>query len=227
MKINDISVAIDSSWEKLLSKDFNSEYFLKLTQFLSQEYKNKTIYPPISEIFSAFNLTPVQNVKVVIIGQDPYHGKNQAHGLAFSVQNDVKIPPSLKNIFKELNTDLQIPIPTNGNLTKWAKQGVLLINATLTVIENNAASHQKQGWENFTDSAIQKLSKNTTGIVFLLWGKPAQSKEKLIDITKHTVLKTVHPSPLSAYRGFLGCKHFSATNQILQENGRETINWNL
>lgn len=218
---------IESSWKKSLEKEFNSEYFSNLKSFLKHEEKNKTIYPPEKDIFNAFNLTPFNNVKVVIIGQDPYHGENQAHGLCFSVANGVKPPPSLANIFKELNTDLNIPIPSIGNLSKWSKQGVLLLNATLTVRANEAGSHQKKGWEIFTDAAIQQLSEKKEKLIFLLWGKFAQKKEILIDTSKHYVLKAAHPSPFSAYNGFFGCHHFSKTNELLKANGLTEIDWSI
>ena len=227
MKINNTILEIDKSWKELLKEDFNSQYFEDLITFLSSEYKTKSIFPPISQIFTAFNFTPVNKVKVVIIGQDPYHGKNQAHGLAFSVLTNIKLPPSLKNIFKEINNDLGITTPTTGVLTKWAEQGVLLINTVLTVEESKAGSHKNKGWETFTDSAIKKLSENKSGIIFMLWGKPAQTKEKIIDTKKHHILKSVHPSPLSAYRGFFGCQHFSKTNKILSKENKTIINWDI
>ncbi|MCW8897249.1 MAG: uracil-DNA glycosylase, partial [Flavobacteriales bacterium] len=186
---------------------------------------NYKIFPPEKEIFNAFNLTPLEKIKVIIIGQDPYHGIGQAHGLCFSVNDGIKFPPSLKNIFKELQNDLDIPIPISGNLTHWAKQGVFLLNNTLTVREKTPTSHQKKGWEEFTDAVIKLISEQKSGVVFLLWGSFAQSKENLIDATKHHILKAAHPSPFSAHKGFLGCKHFSTTNKILIEQGKTPINF--
>ena len=216
---------IEESWHEALQSDFSSAYFLELKKTLQKEKEIFTVFPPGSQIFSAFNLTPLTAVKVVILGQDPYHGKGQAHGLSFSVPNGVKPPPSLQNIFKELRSDLNIPIPQSGNLEKWAKQGVLLINATLTVRESDAGSHQKMGWETFTDRVIQTISDLRAGVVFLLWGNYAQAKIHLIDQSKHFVLMAPHPSPLSAHRGFFGCKHFSKANQLLRENGLGEIDW--
>ncbi len=227
MKSNSIEPKIENSWKDILYDDFNCESFRLLKQFLIQEKSKYRIYPKGDEIFNAFNLTPFNNVKVVILGQDPYHGEGQAHGLCFSVPNGVSHPPSLVNIFKELNSDLGIKIPKNGNLEKWAKNGVLLLNATLTVRQNQAGSHQKKGWEDFTDSVIKKISINHSGIVFLLWGNFAIAKEKIIDTEKHFILKSVHPSPLSAFRGFLGCHHFSKTNQILNSINKNEIDWSL
>ena len=192
-----------------------------------EEKKQHTIYPRGSDIFNAFNFTPFEKIKVVILGQDPYHGNGQAHGLSFSVPDGVKKPPSLKNIFKELAEDLQIPIAETGNLTSWAKQGVLLLNATLTVRSKKAGSHQKKGWEKFTDAIIQKISTEKKGVIFLLWGRFAQDKVKLIDKNKHQILTAPHPSPFSAYSGFFGCKHFSKTNAILKEQGLIEINWTI
>jgi len=227
MKSNSIEPKIENSWKDILYDDFNCESFRLLKQFLIQEKSKYRIYPKGDEIFNAFNLTPFNNVKVVILGQDPYHGEGQAHGLCFSVPNGVSHPPSLVNIFKELNSDLGIKIPKNGNLEKWAKNGVLLLNATLTVRQNQAGSHQKKGWEDFTDSVIKKISINHSGIVFLLWGNFAIAKEKIIDTEKHFILKSVHPSPLSAFRGFFGCHHFSKTNQILNSINKNEIDWSL
>jgi len=220
-----INPKIEESWKVLLSDEFNKNYFIELKQFLLEEKKQHTIYPRGSDIFNAFNFTPFEKIKVVILGQDPYHGNRQAHGLSFSVPNGVKKPPSLKNIFKELAEDLQIPIPETGNLTSWAKQGVLLLNATLTVRSKKAGSHQKKGWEKFTDAIIQKISTEKEGVIFLLWGRFAQDKIKLIDKNKHQILTAPHPSPFSAYSGFFGCKHFSKTNAILKEQGLIEINW--
>ncbi len=219
---------MEQSWKSLLKEEFESDYFSTLREFLVEERKNHIIYPPGSLIFKAFDETPVPKVKAVILGQDPYHGENQAHGLCFSVNDGIKIPPSLKNIYKELDADLGIQEPSSGNLTAWAKQGVLLLNATLTVRKANAGSHQGKGWEQFTDTAIRKLSDERTKLVFLLWGKYAQNKESLINKNNgHLILKAPHPSPFSAYTGFLGCKHFSQSNAFLQSNGIEPINWNL
>ena len=222
-----VNPKIEESWKVLLSDEFNKNYFIELKQFLLEEKKQHTIYPRGSDIFNAFNFTPFEKIKVVILGQDPYHGNRQAHGLSFSVPNGVKKPPSLKNIFKELAEDLQIPIPETGNLTSWAKQGVLLLNATLTVRSKKAGSHQKKGWEKFTDAIIQKISTEKEGVIFLLWGRFAQDKVKLIDKNKHQILTAPHPSPFSAYSGFFGCKHFSKTNAILKEQGLIEINWTI
>lgn len=219
------NIPLNDSWKSLLSNEFNAPYFTELLQFLADEKKNYKIFPPKNEIFNAFNHTPLEKIKVVIIGQDPYHGVGQAHGLCFSVNDDVKFPPSLKNIFNELQSDLEIPIPTSGNLTHWAHQGIFLLNNTLTVREKTPTSHQKKGWEEFTDSVIKLISEQKSGVVFLLWGNFAQSKENLIDTSKHHILKAAHPSPFSAHRGFLGCKHFSKTNEILKKQGQEPINF--
>lgn len=218
---------LEESWLKVLGNEFMLPYFLDLKNFLVNEKQSVTVYPPGSNIFEAFNRTPFNNVKVVLLGQDPYHGPGQAHGLCFSVPFGIKPPPSLENIFKELSSDLGIKIPNHGNLTKWAEQGVLLLNATLTVRANQAGSHQNKGWEQFTDKVISALSEQREGIVFLLWGSYAQAKDKLIDATKHYILKAPHPSPLSVYRGFYGCRHFSKTNEILFETNREPIDWQL
>lgn len=222
-----INPAIEESWKKVLTGEFQKPYFPALKSFLLEEKKKYTIYPPGPRIFAAFNHTPFQKVKVVILGQDPYHGPGQAHGLCFSVPVGVQQPPSLKNIFNELKSDLNIPIPKHGNLEKWADQGVLLLNATLTVRANQAGSHQKKGWETFTDRVINILSTEREHLVFLLWGNYAIQKSALIDTNKHLILKTVHPSPFSALRGFFGCRHFSKTNDYLQQNNIEPINWNL
>ncbi len=225
--MSSINPQIDESWKQLLIDEFNAPYFTDLKNFLVTEKSKNVVYPPGKLIFNAFEHTPFDKVKVVIIGQDPYHGKGQAHGLCFSVPAGIAQPPSLVNIFKELNKDLGIPIPRHGNLEKWADRGVLLLNATLTVRANQAGSHQNKGWETFTDSVIRKISESRTGIVFLLWGRYAQAKEALIDANKHYVLKAAHPSPFSAYNGFFGCKHFSKTNEILAQNGAEPIDWSL
>ncbi len=222
-----INPKIEESWKVLLSDEFSKYYFIKLKQFLLEEKKQHTIYPRGSDIFNAFNFTPFKKIKVVILGQDSYHVNGQAHGLSFAVPDGVKQPPSLKNIFKELAKDLQIPIAETGNLTSWAKQGVLLLNATLTVRSKKAGSHQKKGWEKFTDAIIQKISTEKEGVIFLLWGRFAQDKVKLIDKNKHQILTAPHPSPFSAYSGFFGCKHFSKTNAILKEKGLIEINWTI
>ncbi|ASB50185.1 uracil-DNA glycosylase [Alkalitalea saponilacus] len=216
---------IEESWKKALSKEFDAPYFLELKKFLIEEKQNHTIYPPGSLIFNAFNHTPFEKVKVVLLGQDPYHGAGQAHGLCFSVPDGVKQPPSLKNIFKEIQDDIGTPPPHSGDLTRWANQGILLLNATLTVRASSAGSHQGKGWEQFTDAAIKAVSTNCQNIVFLLWGRYAQNKTSLIDTSKHLVLKAAHPSPFSAYNGFFGCKHFSKTNEWLQNYGKEAIVW--
>lgn len=222
-----ISPKIESSWKKTLSREFETEQFLALKEYLIEEKSTNVIYPPSNRIFEAFNQTPFENVKCVILGQDPYHGQNQAHGLCFSVQDGVRPPPSLVNIFKELNADLGLDFPSNGNLSKWANQGVFLLNATLTVRANQAGSHQGKGWEEFTDNAIIKLSEEKENLVFILWGKFAQAKAGLIDPTRHLILMAAHPSPFSAYKGFLGCKHFSKTNDYLKKHGIEPIDWDL
>lgn len=218
---------IEESWYAALQSEFSSQYFIELKKALKQEKENYTIYPPGNRIFSAFNLAPLTAVKVVILGQDPYHGVGQAHGLSFSVPEGIKPPPSLQNIFKEIKNDLDIPISETGNLEKWARQGVLLINATLTVRAGEAGSHQGLGWEVFTDSIIKTISDLRAGVVFLLWGKYAQAKIPLIDQSKHFVLTAPHPSPFSVHRGFFGCKHFSRTNELLRENGLGEVDWNL
>ena len=222
-----INPQIEESWKAVLSDEFNKNYFLNLKQFLLDEKKKHAIYPNGKDIFNAFNYTPFAKVKVVILGQDPYHRNGQAHGLSFSVPDGVKQPPSLKNIFKELAEDLQIPIAETGNLTSWAKQGVLLLNATLTVRSKEAGSHQKKGWEKFTDAVIQKISIEKEGVIFLLWGRFAQDKAKLIDKSKHQILTAPHPSPFSAYSGFFGCKHFSKINATLKEQGLIEIDWTI
>lgn len=219
---------IEESWKKVLKEEFNRPYFFELKQFLENEkITGQVIYPKGREIFSAFEKTPIDKVRVVILGQDPYHGIGQAHGLSFSVPEKQAIPRSLMNIFKEIRSDLNIDMPDNGNLEKWAMQGVLLLNATLTVRANQPGSHQNKGWENFTDSVIREISSRRDKVVFLLWGKYAQAKEVLIDTTKHFILKAPHPSPFSADRGFFGCKHFSKTNEILLREGLTPITWQL
>lgn len=223
-----IQPKIEESWKSALSEEFKADYFANLKIFLENEQKTgQQIFPKGSNIFAAFETTPFYEVKVVILGQDPYHGTGQAHGLSFSVPERVAIPRSLQNIFKEIRDDLGFEIPKTGNLEKWAKQGVLLLNSTLTVRANQPGSHQKRGWENFTDSVIKNLSAQRSGIVFLLWGKFAQAKEPLIDSTKHFILTAAHPSPFSADRGFFGCKHFSRTNEILRREGQAPIDWKL
>lgn len=216
---------ISDSWKPLLNDLFEQDYFKQLQAFVESEYSKGEIYPPKDLIFNAFNKCPLENLKVVIIGQDPYHTPGAAHGLCFSVPDGEKIPPSLRNIYKELNTDLGKEIPKSGNLEHWAQQGVFLLNATLTVRAHEAGSHQKKGWEQFTDSVIEKISKSRDNVVFLLWGAYAQKKEALIDASKHCILKSVHPSPLSASRGFFGQKHFSQTNSFLKSKGLEEIAW--
>lgn len=222
-----INPQIEESWKEVLYDEFQKDYFTQLKQFLVEERKTHVIYPSGNNIFAAFNSAPFNKIKVVILGQDPYHGPNQAHGLCFSVQKGVAIPPSLQNIYKEIHNDLGLPIPNHGNLEKWAAQGVLLLNTTLTVRANMAGSHQKKGWETFTDAAIRAISEQHKNIVFLLWGNYAQAKTQIIDVNKHYVLKSVHPSPLSASRGFFGCKHFSQTNQFLQSIGSTPIDWSV
>jgi uracil-DNA glycosylase len=218
---------LEESWKDVLEAEFEKEYMIKLRSFLqSQQEQKRIIYPGNSLIFNAFNHTPFKKVKVVIIGQDPYHGANQAHGLSFSVQKGVPVPPSLQNIFKELQAEYKdFQIPKHGDLSSWADQGVLLLNATLTVEASKAGSHQNQGWEKFTDQVIQTLSEQRKGIIFLLWGKFAQAKATLIDQNKHLVLMAAHPSPFSAYNGFFGCNHFIKTNEYLVENGVKGIDW--
>jgi len=218
---------IEQEWLNVLRPEFAKPYFNELKSFLLEEKKLYRVYPPGNRIFAAFDYAPFSKVKVVILGQDPYHGDGQAHGLCFSVPDGIPFPPSLVNIYKELTTDLGIPMPKSGNLEKWAKQGVLLLNATFTVRANQAGSHQRHGWENFTDEVIRQLSARHSGLVFILWGSYAQAKEALIDTTKHFVLKAVHPSPLSVYRGFFGCRHFSKTNELLVKAGKEPVDWRL
>ena len=216
---------IHQSWKKVLYNELNSQYFKDLNIFLLKEKKHHTIFPAVENIFSAFNKTTFEQVKVVIIVQDPYHGDNQAHGLSFSVPEGIKLPPSLKNIFKEINVDLGKGIPESGNLERWADQGVLLLNATLTVKAHEAGSHQKKGWEPFTDAVIKNLSDGKENLIFLLWGRFAQKKASLIDADKHHILEAAHPSPFSAYNGFFGCNHFSKTNEILSSLGLPAIEW--
>jgi len=220
-----MEVRIESGWKAKLSGEFEKEYFAVLTEFVRQEYRNEQVFPPGNKIFSAFDLCPFDSVRVVIIGQDPYHNYGQAHGLCFSVNDGTEFPPSLVNIFKELNRDLGVPVPKSGNLERWARQGVLLLNAILTVRAHKALSHQNKGWERFTDAAISVLNRDRENLVFMLWGAYAQNKGASIDQSKHLVLSTVHPSPLSASRGFFGCSHFSRCNEWLAARGLEPINW--
>ena len=224
-----MDVKIEASWREVLKNEFTKPYFLQVVTFLKTEKAaGKIIYPPGALIFNAFNQTPFSKLKVVVLGQDPYHGPGQAHGLSFSVPNGIKPPPSLVNIFKEIQTDIGVAMPLQyGNLTRWAEQGVLLLNAALTVRANEPFSHAKFGWAEFTDAVIQKISDEKSGIVFLLWGKFAQEKQILIDETKHFVLKAAHPSPFSADKGFYGCKHFSKTNDLLVKQGLQPIDWKL
>lgn len=218
-------VNICPEWKALLQEEFDKRYFEDLISFVKKEYREQNVYPPGANIFAAFNFVLPSDIKVVILGQDPYHGKGQANGFSFSVSQGVKNPPSLQNIFKEIESDLGIAPTDNGDLTRWAKQGVFLLNATLTVRAGNPGSHQKKGWEEFTDKVIEKISDNQEGIVFMLWGKFAQSKEILIDSSKHLILKAAHPSPFSAYRGFFGCKHFSKANTYLKSHSKKIIEW--
>jgi len=221
-------VKIEASWKQHLLPQFQQHYMQQLRDFLvAQKQAGKVIFPKGDEYFNAFNLTPFDQVKVVIIGQDPYHGPGQAHGLCFSVQKGVRFPPSLLNIFKEIQGDLGLPMPENGCLTHWAEQGVLLLNAVLTVEQSKAAAHQGKGWEQFTDAAIRELNDKREGLVFMLWGSYAQKKGQYIDPKKHCILKAPHPSPLSAHRGFLGCRHFSKANQYLQSHGQQPIDWSV
>lgn len=227
MNMQTIDPIIEEGWKSVLMDQFQSPYFKTLKEFLVEEKKTYTLYPPGRLIFNAFQRTPFDRVKVVILGQDPYHGKGQAHGLCFSVPQGIPKPPSLVNIFKELHSDLGTPVPAHGNLEKWADQGVLLINATLTVRDSQAGSHQNRGWETFTNRVIQIVSQEKSGVVFLLWGRFAQAKESLIDGNKHLVLKAAHPSPLSAHNGFFGCRHFSKTNEYLEQHEKTGIDWTL
>jgi uracil-DNA glycosylase len=223
-----MNVQMEAGWKKVLEAEFSKPYFLQIVHFLKTEkILGKTIYPPGSQIFNAFEMSPFEKTKLVILGQDPYHGPGQAHGLCFSVPDGVRPPPSLQNIFRELNTDTGMPIPQTGNLTPWARQGVLLLNAYLTVLANAPASHSQVGWGEFTDTVIHKLSDLKNNLVFLLWGKFAQEKQSLIDETKHYVLKAAHPSPFSADKGFFGCRHFSKANTYLMKNGIDPIDWKL
>jgi len=220
-----MEVRIDQSWKEHLQTEFDKPYFKSLTDFVKEEYARGTVYPPGRFIFNAFDLCPFDKVKVVIIGQDPYHEPGQAHGLCFSVQEGVQFPPSLRNIFKEISDDLGKPVPVNGDLTRWARQGVLLLNATLTVRAGMAGSHQGKGWEEFTDAVIRELNASRDGLVFILWGSYAKKKGAVIDRSRHLVLSSAHPSPLSAYNGFFGNHHFSLTNKWLTDHGETPIEW--
>jgi uracil-DNA glycosylase len=223
-----VEVKIEEGWKNILKTEFSKPYFQQAVTFLKVEKsQSKTIYPPGSLIFNAFDKTPFTKVKVILLGQDPYHGPGQAHGLSFSVPDGINLPPSLINIYKELNADIGMPIPLMGNLSKWAEQGVLLLNAALTVRANEPASHAKIGWMEFTNGVISKLSDEKQGLIFLLWGRFAQEKQVLIDETKHHVLKAAHPSPFSADKGFFGCRHFSQTNELLMKQGLDPIDWNV
>lgn len=219
---------LTNDWAKALDAEFKKPYYRELYNFVKEEYATTTIYPPAEDIFNALHYTPLNEVKVVILGQDPYHNVNQAHGLCFSVlPSQPDIPPSLQNIYKELEADLGCKIPNNGYLEKWAKQGVLMLNTVLTVRAHQANSHQNKGWEQFTDAIIREVNKIDRPVVYLLWGRPAQTKISMLDNPKHLILKAPHPSPLSAYRGFFGCKHFSQTNEFLTSNGLEAIDWQI
>ena len=220
-----MDVKIDASWKNVLKDEFEKDYFIQLVNFVKNEYRNHTIYPPGSKIFNAFNHCPFDKLKVVILGQDPYHGPNQAHGLCFSVNDGVAFPPSLINIFKEILNDTGSPIPKSGNLDRWADQGILLLNATLTVQAHQAGSHQRKGWEQFTDAVINTIAAKKDNIVFLLWGAYAQKKAAFVNRDKHLILESVHPSPLSASRGFFGNHHFSRANQYLTEHNKTPITW--
>lgn len=220
-----IDVHIEPSWKAQLADEFAKPYFASLVDFVKKAYQTKRVYPPAKEIFKAFQLCPFDNVRVVILGQDPYHGHGQAHGLCFSVPDAIRMPPSLVNIFKEIKDDIGVPFPNDGNLTRWAEQGVLLLNATLTVNASQPGSHQNQGWETFTDAVIHTISQQKEHVVFLLWGAYAGRKQSLIDPVKHLILTSAHPSPFSVYRGFSGNKHFSKANHYLKAHGKTTITW--
>ncbi|MFD2512412.1 uracil-DNA glycosylase [Pontibacter locisalis] len=220
-----MNVKIEESWQNVLQDEFEKPYFKNLVSYVKDEYTSQKVYPAGNQIFNAFQMCPFDEVKVVILGQDPYHGPNQANGLAFSVSDKVRTPPSLLNIFKEIKSDLGKDMPATGNLERWAQQGVLLLNATLTVRAGNAGSHQKKGWEEFTDAVVQKVNDLKEHVVFMLWGNYAQKKGAFIDESKHLVLKAAHPSPFAADRGFFGSRHFSKANKYLQEHGKEPINW--
>ena len=218
---------IGNDWDSILKEEFEKDYYKKIEEFLEEEYRKKTVFPEREKIFEAFKLTPFKEVKVVILGQDPYHGRGQSHGLAFSVQKDVKIPPSLRNIYKELESDLGLEIPNNGYLKSWAERGVLLLNTALTVREGQANSHRKVGWEIFTDKVIKRINEKEDPVVFILWGNNAKEKEKYITNPIHHVVKSYHPSPLSASRGFFGTRPFSRTNKLLKESGRGPVDWSV
>lgn len=218
---------LQNDWVEAIGGEFKKPYYAKLYQFVKEEYSARAVYPPADDIFNAMHLTPLGQVKVMILGQDPYHNEGQAHGLCFSVKPKVEIPPSLENIYKELHDDLGCEIPNNGYLVKWARQGVLMLNTVLTVRAHQAFSHQGQGWEQFTDAIIHAVNEQDRPVVYMLWGKPAQSKISMLNNPKHLILKAPHPSPLSAYRGFFGCKHFSQANEFLQANGIEPIDWQI
>lgn len=220
-----MDVKIEKSWKDLFQDEFKKPYFEELASFVREEYKTKKVFPPPKDIFKAFDLCPFDKVKVVILGQDPYHGPGQAHGLCFSVNKGIPTPPSLVNIYKEIESDIGKPMPDHGNLEHWAEQGVFLLNATLTVIAHMAGAHQKKGWETFTDEVIRLISEKKEHVVFMLWGAYAQDKAWMIDETKHLILKAPHPSPLSANRGFFGCKHFSTANKYLASHGLKPIEW--
>lgn len=220
-----MDVRIEKSWQEVLKEEFNKPYFEELANFVRDEYKSKKVFPPPKDIFKAFDLCSFDKVKVVILGQDPYHGDGQAHGLCFSVNQGIPMPPSLINIYKEIVSDVGGQMPAHGNLEHWAQQGVFLLNAILSVIAHQPTSHQNKGWETFTDEVIRLISEKKEHVVFMLWGNYAQSKEWMIDLNKHLVLKAPHPSPLSAHRGFFGCKHFSKANEFLAKNGLKAINW--
>ena len=220
-----MEIRIEESWKRELAEEWKKDYFVRLTQFVREEYATKQIFPPGRQIFAAFNSTPFHDVKVVILGQDPYHDVGQANGLCFSVNDGIPFPPSLRNIFKEIESDIGTPVPQSGDLSRWAKQGVLLLNATLTVEAHRAGSHQRHGWEQFTDSVIAHLAEHRDNLVFILWGSYAIGKGAFIDRNRHLVLTSVHPSPLSAHRGFFGNHHFSRTNQYLIEHGKTPIEW--
>jgi len=219
--------SIKNDWLQSISKEFNLPYYTELSQFVKKEYEQAVIYPKAMDIFNAFHFTPLSEVKVIILGQDPYHNEGQAHGLCFSVMPQVDIPPSLVNIYKELQQDLNCYMPNHGYLEKWAKQGVLLLNTVLTVRAHQANSHKGKGWEQFTNAVLQAINEQDRPIVFLLWGKPAQMKKSMLNNPKHLILEAPHPSPLSAYRGFFGCKHFSSANEFLKKNGIQPIDWQI
>ncbi|MBR3308114.1 MAG: uracil-DNA glycosylase [Lachnospiraceae bacterium] len=219
--------ALDGAWQEALAGEFKKEYYKRLFQQIRDEYRSREIFPPSGDVFAAMNITPLEKVKVVILGQDPYHEPGQAHGLCFSVPETTAIPPSLVNIYKELHDDLGLDIPKHGNLTKWAEQGVLLLNTVLTVRAHQAFSHRGMGWEQFTDAVIRAVNEQDRPVVYMLWGSPAQKKSEMLDNPKHLILKAPHPSPLSAYRGFFGCRHFSKCNEFLEKNGETPIDWQI